>query len=102
MFDLSILAKSVVGVGAAIATIWGGMVTLDSRYEIKESHTVEHRVIQTGMDNFSYTILKKEIREIREEIQHAVDVAHLERLQMDLEDAIDRLCLQFPQDRECR
>ena len=85
-----------------VASVWGSVTVLDNRYEVKQVHEVEHSAIQTGMDTFSYAILKKEIREIREllrDAQHPEDTA---RLELDLADAIDALCIQFPEDRECK
>jgi hypothetical protein len=100
--EVAAFAKTITGVGAAFVVLWGGVQVADTRYEQKAVHETEHSIIQTGMDNFSLTILKKEIRELREIIAHEDDPAHAARLQLDLQDAIDRLCRFFPEDRECR
>jgi hypothetical protein len=87
---------------ALIATVYGGTQAMDARYEVKQVHEPEHAIIVAGMDNFSYTILKREIREIRELIYTEGNEARLVQLQLELQDAIDRLCKQFPEDRECK
>jgi hypothetical protein len=96
------IIATIVGIFGLIATVWGSVTVLDARYEQKIVHESEHAVIQSSFDNFSYTILKREIREIREEILHADDPQHTAELRLALQDAIDRLCRQFPHDRECR
>ena len=92
--------KAAATMGASVGVIWGGLIAMDNRYEVKETHEVEHVVITTGLDNFSYTVLKKEIREIRDSLYNAPP-DRKQQLELDLQDAIDRLCRQFPDDREC-
>lgn len=102
MFEgIGLLTKSVMSVGGAIALIWGGMVTLDARYERQDVHDLEHGIIQTGMETFSITILKKEIREIRTLLRTVTDPHYRAQLEDDLEDIINRLCQVAPTDREC-
>ena len=94
--------KAVAILFGLFASVWGGVTIMDARYEQQAVHGVEHEVIQASFDNFSYTILKEAIREIREEINQAIDPGRIAQLRLDLQDAIDRLCRQFPEDRECR
>lgn len=103
LMELNVLVKSITSVAAAVAVMWAGVTTLDTRYEMKQVHQKDHIIINTGMDNFSYTILKREIREIREMmVEFAENPEVYARLALDLQDAVDRLCNQFPEDRECQ
>lgn len=99
---IKIVLYAVGSILGLVATVYGSVTVLDGRYEVKQVHVVEHKAIQTGMDTFSYAILKKEIREIRTLLRTAESLQERERLEMDLQDAIDALCMQFPDDRECR
>lgn len=91
------------GIFALVGTVWGSVTILDQRYELKVVHAEKHDIIASGMDTFSITLLKREIRELRELIEHEDgDPDHIARLQADLDDAIDRLCDISPDDRECK
>jgi hypothetical protein len=98
------VVKIIVGLMAGIlglfGTVWGSVTVLDGRYEQKIVHTPVHMQITQGMNSYAYTALKKEIREIRTQLLNATG-AWKQQLEYDLIDALDRLCLQFPNDREC-
>ena len=89
---------------ALVATVWGGVQVADSRYEMQEVHEPVHVSIQSEFSSMSYTALKKEIREIRELLWrlNGTDPERKRQLEYDLQDAIDRLCIAFPEDRECK
>ena len=87
---------------AALVTVGGGGITwggsfgaiqwLDDRY-----------APMAAVEDVQWTALKKEIRELRQDIEAAKDNAELKaRLEQDLQDTIDRLCKAFPDDRECQ
>ena len=84
-----------------VATVWGSVTTLDYRYEQRIVHAPLHMQIQEGMNSYAQTALKDTIRDIRNDMRNTNDPAWLQQLRDDLEDAIDRLCTQFPEDREC-
>jgi hypothetical protein len=99
------LIKTVVIMFGLVASVWAGVVTLDNRYEVQEVHDPVHAEITASMDSYAYTALKREIREIREaiwNIKEPVDLRRIQQLEWDLQDAIDRLCISFPNDRECK
>lgn len=81
--------------------IWGGTQILDQRLVTR----VEFEAQAATIDELAYTIMKAEIRELREALREARargDDEWASGLEADLEDALDRLCLRYPQDRECR
>lgn len=84
------------------ALTWGGSAALDRKYETKEAHGVVHETLQSGIDSMAHSSLKREIREIRDALFSTNDAERKRQLELDLKDAIDRLCMKFPQDRECR
>lgn len=102
MTEVPIAFKIVVAVGAAMSVLFGGMTALDSRYEQRTVHQPEHEIIQAGMDDMSYAVLKKEIREIRAALEVANSAEYIRALREDLQNAIDRLCRIAPDDRECK
>lgn len=53
------------------------------------------------VQDIQYTILKREIRELRKEIRTERSEVAKRFLQEDLQDAIDKLCRIVPEDREC-
>lgn len=97
------IIATVAGAFALIGTVWGSVTIADARYELKEVHEPEHVLIQASFDQMSYTAMKGEIREIRELLfrLNGSDQARKQQLEWDLQDAIDRLCKSFPEDREC-
>lgn len=95
-------AKLVLIVIGIFGAVWGSVEVADSRYELQAVHEIEHTVIQTSMDTLSYTALKREIREIRTLISQEQNPQRIVNLKLDLSDAIDRLCREFPADRECK
>lgn len=101
LFELSGLLKSVTATAAAVGVVWGGVTVLDARYEMKEVHEPEHEAIQTSFDGMTVSSIKREIREIREQLRNATDPDYRAYLQAELADAIDRLCRISPADREC-
>lgn len=102
MMEIPTTLKAVGLLIASVGSIYGGVMGLDMRYEQKEVHEPEHVLISTGMETFAYSIMKKEIREIRELLYRETDPARKAYLILELNDAIDRLCIQFPKDRECK
>jgi len=96
------IIKTMSGLLAVVALVWAGLAGMDGRYELKEVHEPVHIQITQGMNSYAYTALKKEIREIRDQIRTTSDNDWRRQLQNDLQDALDRLCMQFPSDRECQ
>ena len=85
---------------ALVASVWAGTDMLDKRHVTR----IEYETQGAQLMEMGYTALKKEIRELREANIHADQSGHTEwadALANDLKDAVDRLCRDWPQDREC-
>ena len=59
-------------------------------------------VTVSDFNELNYTIIKREIREIRKELSIESDPDMVEYLEEDLDELIDRLCRIAPKDRECK
>lgn len=63
---------------------------------------MEMRYVSASQFQKSYVLqLKREIRELRHEIAETDDPDLVDRLEDYLEELIDELCLENPDDREC-
>jgi len=102
--NLKATIATIAGIFALIGTVWGSVTVFDDRYEMKEVHAPVHVSIQAEFSSMSYTALKAEIRAIRDAIWklNGSDADRKRQLELDLKDAVDRLCLTFPTDRECK
>lgn len=58
-------------------------------------------VTTSDFDDLNFTILKREIRDIKREIREEHDPEIREYLKEDLDELIDKLCRLEPDDREC-
>jgi hypothetical protein len=81
------LTASLAGLIGLYSTAFGAVWFLDSRY-----------APLAGFKELNWTLLKDAIREIRREIREHPDD---ESLQDDLDEYIDRLCREHPEDRDC-
>jgi len=101
---MKIIIATITGLFVLIGGVWGSVQIADTRYEMQIVHKPEHVLITQSLDSYAYTALKTEIREIRNEIWklNGSDANRRRQLDLDLQDAIDRLCRQFPMDRECQ
>jgi uncharacterized protein involved in exopolysaccharide biosynthesis len=54
------------------------------------------------VERIEYRLIKQELRELRRELEAAEDPEMRARIQMDIEEVIDDLCIIAPEDRECR
>lgn len=55
----------------------------------------------SDIDRIEVRLIKRELRDLREELTHATDEAHKRHLEEYIEEAIDDLCAIEPEDREC-
>jgi hypothetical protein len=86
--SFAIALLTAVGGGGTWAGGIGAVSWLDARY-----------APVAAVADVQWTALKNEIRELRKAIDDDPDNR---RLKEDLQDAIDRLCRAFPDDRECK
>jgi hypothetical protein len=54
------------------------------------------------VERIEYRLIKQELRELRRELEDEEDPEMRARIQMDIEEVIDDLCIIAPEDRECR
>ena len=94
----SIVVALITGVGSLS---WAG---LNEFQTIREEADAKYVPLSEWQD-FQWGMIKRDIREIENEIADAeyeerYDLA--ERLEEDLENLIDLLCRKYPEDRECQ
>ena len=53
------------------------------------------------VERIEYRLIKQELRELRRELASEEDPEWKERIEADIEEVIDDLCLIAPTDREC-
>lgn len=88
---IALLPKPVAIAVASIVIGAGGVYGLETRY------------ITASDFHKSYVLsLKSEIRALRKEIRDETDERMADRLREELAALIDELCLEAPQDRECK
>jgi hypothetical protein len=75
---------------AVFGSAYGSVQWLDSRYAPLQA-----------VQDLAWSNLKRELRDIREKIVEAQSDALRRRLELDLQDTLDRLCRSYPEDREC-
>ena len=82
--------------GAVVALIAGaytGLHTMDSRY-----------VPLSEWQDFQWTQLRKELRQIEKDIaeaEFAGNAEYAEQLEQDYEELLEFMCRKYPEDREC-
>ena len=102
MGEIPVIAKGGMWVAGAIGILFGTVTTLDARYELKEVHGPQHVILAMTLSDLSWNAYKQTIRDIRKELVTETDPTRREGLKLELQDAIDRLCLSFKEDRECK
>ena len=94
-------ATKTVALIAAIGTpIGGGYAFLDAKLSELDARKVE----VSDYQDFQWSYMKGQIRQIRKEMrewEESTGAVPLE-LEMDLRDMLDLLCRKYPEDRECR
>ena len=55
----------------------------------------------SDVDRIEVRLIKRDLRDLREELEHEVDPEDREDLQRDIEELLDDLCDLNPEDREC-
>lgn len=102
MGEIPVIAKSGMWLAGAVAILFGSVTTMDARYEMTAVHGPQHTILAGTLSDLSWNAYKQTIRDIRKELVNEANFARRQRLELELQDAIDRLCLSFPDDRECR
>lgn len=94
MTKLGITIAAVIGAPVSLGSAFGTVKWLDDRY-----------APLAAVEDVQWTALKKEMRELQDEIANAEkegNTALADRLRQDLEDTTDRFCKAFPDDRICK
>lgn len=90
-----VVMVALLGLSGSVSGAWMGGIKVvewaDTRYAPMDA-----------VEDLAWSALKREIRDIRERISQAQSEAVRQSLQADLEDTIDRLCKNYPEDRECQ
>lgn len=83
--------QQTVGVLTCIGLIGGGLAFQDTRH-----------VMASEYQDFQWSVLKQQIRDLREDIENEGDPERVEEWELDLEELLDLFCRKYADDRECR
>jgi len=53
------------------------------------------------VERIEYRLIKQELRELRRELEEEEDPEWRERIEQDIQEVLDDLCMIAPEDREC-
>ena len=53
------------------------------------------------VERIEYRLIKQELRELRRELEEEKDPEWRERIEQDIQEVLDDLCMIAPEDREC-